>query len=286
MSYSLNKIKFASPSKVDLSSLDSLSRVSYSDIFSHRPAEPCVSVKTVEGHRYDFILSPKKSDKLFVVFSGYVDRKKLSPPVFQRWKWAERFPGNVLYVSDPSLYLNETLSLGWYIGTEKVDHLKNISAIVMEIANHLGVKNSGIIGYGSSGGGYASMRLADFIPEMTSIAINPQTEIKKYSKVTVNSFLRACFDKKYDDFDFSLHSSRFNLMYDANSLKEKRVILVQNTVDTNHYTNHYLPYCAMRGYDGTTPIKSEKFNTLLFEHKEGHSGTETKAVFSEIMGLL
>lgn len=239
------------------------------------------------GLRYDFLLSKKKSKRLFVLFSGYVDRKKLTPPVFQRWKWVEKFPGSVLYVSDPSLHLNKSLSLGWYIGTKEVDCFEVISKIITKVADTLKVPTTEIIGYGSSGGGYASIRMSDFIPEMTSVAINPQTEIRKYwQKESVNNFLKVCFKESYRDFDFETYGDRFNLIKDKEVMDGKKVILAQNIIDEHHYYEHFLPYCVARGVDGSLGFNSDTFKAIIFENKSGHSGAETNEVFNKIISML
>lgn len=274
--------KLSIQSKVDLRAFEGIPRYQY-----QRGLVSCVD-KTLlfssfqNGFNYDFVMSKKSSDKLFVVFSGYADRNKLNPPVFQRWKWVDRFPGNVLYVSDPSLYLSDKLALAWYIGTDKLDHFDFISTVVTEIAEELGIKNENIVTYGSSGGGYAAIRLGNFIPDICCVAINPQTEIRKYSRSTVGTFLRTCFQQRYDDFDFDANADRFSLLISSNE-NQKRVILAQNLIDERHYLHHYLPYCEARGVDGTKSSRNGRLKTILFKHNGGHSGAESSAVFSEIM---
>lgn len=276
--------KRKSQAKVDLRAFDGVPSYNYDRELVGSCGQTSIFSKYKDGFNYDFVLSKKKTTKLFVVFSGYADRKKLSPPVFQRWKWVDRFPGSVLYVSDPSLYLSDNLALAWYIGTDKVDHFRTISTIVTEISQELQVKSEDIIAYGSSGGGYAAIRLGDFIPDICCVAINPQTEIKKYYRPAVNSFLKVCFNKQFDDFDFDENSDRFSLL--RSSENEKRVILAQNLIDERHFFHHYLPYCKARGIDGTKPSGSCRFKTILFTHNGGHSGAETSAVFSEIMSSI
>ena len=272
-------------SKVDLRAFDGVKRYEYKPGLAEKAEQTSLFIHHQAGFRYDFVLSKKRSEKLFVVFSGYADRKKLAPPVFQRWKWVDRFPGNVLYVSDPSLYLSEKLSLAWYIGTEKVDHFDVISFFVSEIARELKIKNTDIVSYGSSGGGFAAIRLGNFMPGICCVAINPQTEIKRYSRPSVNSFLRSCFNTTFEDFDFEANARRFSLLKNGDEEK-KRVILAQNLLDESHYINHYLPYCGARGVEGSSPTCSGRMKTILFKHKDGHAAAETNSVFKEILSSI
>ncbi|WP_218240971.1 hypothetical protein, partial [Pseudomonas sp. 2822-17] len=49
-----------------------------------------------EGFEYDFLYKPSQEKRLFVLLSGSANRSKFTPPVFQRWSWAEYFPGHCL----------------------------------------------------------------------------------------------------------------------------------------------------------------------------------------------
>ena len=237
------------------------------------------------GHRYDFILSKKSKKRLFVVFSGKANSKKLklNPPVFQRWKWADKFPGSTLFVSDPSLYLNEKLSLAWYIGTKTHDHHDTLSKVILNVANHLGIENEHIIGYGSSGGGYASLRMSSFIPGMTSVAINPQVVIKEYHEKAVNRFLKTCFNSSYSSFDFENNSKRFDIRKAGINKTTNKIIVAQNIEDEFHYKKHFTPLCEHYGYDSKSSISYSNFKSIIFSHPGGHSKAETEKVFKEII---
>src|SRR5690606_6961115 len=100
---------------------------------------------------FDFLYSPSKQNRLFIFFSGYASRKKLQPPVFQRWNWADAFPGHCLYISDPTLKLYEDLGLAWYIGNKEADVQPIIVEIIKVVATKLNIPLENVILYGSSG---------------------------------------------------------------------------------------------------------------------------------------
>ena len=58
-----------------------------------------------------------KNNYLIVMPNGAVDRKKNQIPAFARWNWHTVFNSNVLSISDPALYLDENLPIGWFAGT-------------------------------------------------------------------------------------------------------------------------------------------------------------------------
>jgi hypothetical protein len=114
--------------------------------------------KRIMGFQFDYLYQPSIHKRLFVFFSGSAQRSKINPPVFQRWSWAHLFPGHCLYVSDPSLFLNDKLGLAWYSGTSGFDPMPIIAQEVKNLALSLDINESSIFSYGSSGGGFAALR--------------------------------------------------------------------------------------------------------------------------------
>ena len=88
------------------------------------------------------------------------------------------------------------MGLAWYVGTSDHDHFDVIGEIIVSFADKLGIKHKDIVSYGSSGGGFAAIRLSLFLPSITAIAINPQTEITQYERKNVEKYLEVCFEKK------------------------------------------------------------------------------------------
>lgn len=239
-----------------------------------------------KGLRYDFAFAKKpKARRLFVLFSGAASRDKVDPPVFQRWKWADRFPGHVLYVSDPALFEHERLGLAWYIGVGSNDPLPFISETVQELAGYLRIKRKNVILYGSSGGGFASLRMQDFLPDATSVAINPQVTLQKYNKSLVNHYLKICHDSTFSTFNFSANADRFDLLAKPKST-DYRLVLVQNVLDKSHYTRHFSEYCKMLGIPSDESTSQKRVKTILFSHERGHLQAETSDVFTQIMSAL
>ena len=55
---------------------------------------------------------------MIVLFNGAVDRKKSDLPVFQRRTWIDDIDANVLILDDPTLQMDDEMSVGWYIGSK------------------------------------------------------------------------------------------------------------------------------------------------------------------------
>lgn len=238
------------------------------------------------GMRFDFLFSPKKdSDKLFVMFSGDALRQQYEPPVFQRWTWAPHFPGHCLYISDPSLFLADDLGLAWYAGTQDFDPQDVISTRIQKIAEFLGVTQSNIYTYGSSGGGFAAIRMQLSLPKITAIAVNPQTSILNYNSRAVEKYLSICFNGRSRVEMREEFPRRVSLLENVDILKSGKILISQNESDKHHYSNHLKPFCKAIGVPVIHDEKHARFRRFVFDLEGGHNKAETPEVFREILRI-
>lgn len=243
--------------------------------------------QTIEGHQYDYLWSPKeKADRLFVLFSGDAQRKQNNPPVFQRWSWAPSFSGHCLYVSDPMLHMNPDMGLAWYAGTEDHDPMERIIHQVRDMLSLLQLEPKDVCAYGSSGGGFAAIRMSAMFPGISAIAINPQINIANYEKSSPDRYARVCL-KREDRYkalaDFPL---RMDLLQHVKALKQQRLIVIQNTLDTHHYDEHYKPFCSAMGANSKQNLDEGNFRRVLFSDERGHGKAETPEAFGAAMHIL
>ena len=251
------------------------------------PNQEAVYKFVEDGVQCDFLWKPKKNaSRLFVLFSGDAKRSRYKIPVFQRWKWADHFPGHCLYVSDPSLYLDAELSLAWYAGSEEMDPLSQISRCVKQICTQMKIQPEDVWTYGSSGGGFAALRMANILPEAGLIAVNPQTKITHYHiDSRVNHFLqRAYHNMSRAELDQN-YSHKVDLLAQAEVFKGRRIIYMQNVLDQHHYEDHYVPFFEELHGLGEVAVNS-KFKRLLFYRDGGHAKAENTEVFQAAMDLV
>ena len=270
--------------KVSIDQLDDMPRFKYQEKEDLSSFHSLYSFED-EGHNFDFIWCPKeKSNKLFVFFSGDALREKLNPPVFQRWKWADKFPGHCIFFSDPSLYLDDKLGLAWYSGTDNFDPLASISSFLLNLVNKKSINVDNIVSYGSSGGGFAALRLASFIEGINVVAINPQTNIVAYDNWAVERYLRVCYGgidraKAINDF-----SDKFNLLSNFNKerISRSNILYVQNRLDSHHMLEHYYPFSKEKFF-----LESSKYKELIFCDNKGHGVAESNSnLLNGILKLL
>jgi hypothetical protein len=245
-----------------------------------------------QGFRFDFLWHPREgSDRLFVLFSGDAMRNKFDPPLFQRWTWASNFPGHCLFVSDPSLYLDPSLGLAWYAGTSTFDPMPVIAETVASFASQFDIPPERVWTYGSSGGGFAAVRMLNYLDGAGAVAVNPQTSICAYERKSVERYLKICFNSRSRAQALSDFPQRISLIENSERLSDRKLIYVQNVLDQHHFTDHYLPFISAMGAvpiedntgDCTPHFYNNKFCSILFSHPGGHKKAETPEVFTKIL---
>jgi len=241
-----------------------------------------------DNFKYEFVLSQKAepTDRIFVLFSGDAMRSKYDPPVFQRWSWADKFPGHCIYISDPTLHLSKHMGLAWYSGTAKHEPMQVISTLVREIADKLGVDPSKVVSYGSSGGGFAALRFTSFFPEAGAVAVNPQTDITKYEYKSVERYLKVCLKLEERQPALEKYPEKLSLLELSEKLGQARIVYIQNRMDEHHYIQHFLPFVQKMGLSEDAAYANDRFTTILFEHEGGHTKAETSEVFTKAMSVV
>lgn len=232
-----------------------------------------------------FKRSSEHSNRLFVLFSGDARGAKGPPPVFQRWTWANRFPGHTLFVSDPTLLLDEKLTLAWYAGVSDEDPMPVVARLVAALAQKLGVQPADICSYGSSGGGFAATRLSLFLPEIQVVAINPQTDVTKYQS-NISRFLKVFSGNPSRDHAAEHFSDRLSLLRHLEALKQRRIFYLQNVQDTHHVDAHFAPFAAQLGLARDNGFRKGAVRTIFFDHEGGHKAAEIPEVFDMVMDLI
>lgn len=206
-------------------------------------------INNVDGHysikideaRFDFLLQHKKnSEYLFVLLSGAKSQDK-PLPYFNRWQWTDVFPGTMMCISDPMLFLNPNLIAGWYIGPYGYDWINSMAKLVLSYSNMLNIPPSRIIIYGSSVGGFAALKLASEIRNSFAIAINCQTNILQHNPQYVQNLLETA----YPNYNVNNLPKEIRQKFSASyAIKQNKTdfLIVQNVNDEFHYNTYYLPF--------------------------------------------
>jgi hypothetical protein len=241
---------------------------------------------SIEEGRFDCLLLKKPTRRLFVLLSAAHDTQRYPLPYFDRWSWSEKFPGSVLCISDPTLYLApEELRIGWYIGTREHDWMEAMASLVKMLAGRLGISISNVICYGSSAGGFASLLLATRLGGATAVAINPQTDIFQYSKRFVDAFLRTAFEGVQADKLIEEMPARFSAIAAFRNSSKAKCLIVQNTLDRSHFKRHFSPFCnAFQCSPANEAADTGRIMTKLYRSESGHVA-EPREMVPEIVDI-
>jgi hypothetical protein len=164
-------------------------------------------------------------------------------------------------LSDPVLYEDEALTLGWYAGSTRV----NAQAILPVILNSIieRAQPSRVIFVGGSGGGFACLFYARQIKDAVTVVWNPQTEITHYVAESVAAYARVAFGlDDYTQLRSLIGTSVTNLYAQGYN---NRVLYLQNTTDW-HVKRHLVPFLSAQGYVVPEVIESKAYNGSFYLH--------------------
>lgn len=243
-------------------------------------------VELNKGRFECLFFNKKSSDRLFILLSGARDPKTQGLPKFDRWSWYGKLPGSVLCISDPTLFLDtKRLRIGWYLGDEGHDWSMDLADLVKVCASLLNIPTKKIMAYGSSAGGFASLKLAAMLGDATAVAINPQTDALKYYEKAINLLLEVGYSGVALDTLPQAMKSRFSAIDALKMAPEARCLVVQNKLDEYHYEHHFVNLCDAFGVSRQGGMSADhRMVTIVYESPDGH-GPEPKSMVDEIIDV-
>lgn len=143
---------------------------------------------------YEIYVENLRSEYIIVGFTGQISRKYSSPPYFSFRKLSKSLNVGLISISDPSLKLESTLELSWYIGNKINGNIAKELALFLDRVITLTDKR--LILCGGSGGGFAALNIQSLMVNKirTSCLVwNPQTDITRYSTHKLIKYLNACY---------------------------------------------------------------------------------------------
>lgn len=200
----------------------------------------------IQTYRYGSLTLPVATipgggDCLHVSFHGALDRGKYSLPRFERGQSLAGLGINQMVFADPTLDLDPGLSLAWFLGTRTQDLHEEIALFVTDRMSSLGLKR--VLLSGSSGGGFAALQVAAFIPGSAVVAFNPQTSVTSYHPRLAQKATDAVFAD--EDLTRKETLQRLDVAERYRALNSKvDILFVCNDGDTHHSSAHREPFLA------------------------------------------
>jgi hypothetical protein len=208
---------------------------------------------------------PGTGPLLNVMFHSTVDRSKRSVPYFDRLEASQDMPGSVLLVSDPTLFVEERLQLGWYVGTRRWDPTATVREIVHSAAAASGA--SKLIFIGSSGGGFPALRYSSIFPDSLALAINPHVDLFRYYRSWVRILLETAFPGIDRDDAERWFRPRFSVLDDyQKGTGTNKVLYAQSGHDTNPLTNHLPAFIEAAGMEARKESPDGRIRVLVEDH--------------------
>lgn len=231
-----------------------------------------------EGVCYPFCIKLNKNSKKLVIFlPGAFNRETSNEVKFQRSTYFSEIEHNCIALFDPTLFLNNDISIGWFQGEDSKDYLVFLIGIISKIIEDLEIEKKNIIFFSTSAGGIPAFRLADNFEGSVVYAGNIQTDFLKYYKGAREKVVNFCYNNLSHDEILNKYPLRSNIF---NIDSRFKVIYTQNVADKFHYDNHFKPYVV---YAKTKKnIEFELFEYV--DYTKGHSPlgklTELKIIHS------
>ncbi|WJV30756.1 glycosyl transferase family 2 [Rossellomorea sp. AcN35-11] len=242
---------------------------------------------TLNEVKYEFYIHLKKdSDRLVVLGSGAYNSAKMSPPVFQRFSWAEDIDASTIYYNDPTLYLGK-INLGWGQGTEDRFYLEELAGILDEIFMCLNATRDKVTFYGSSAGGFMSMYLAGLLKGTSAVVNNPQTVVSDYYQSHVEKMYSCSYPEYSTEDILKKFGHRLNIVTffkEINFIPE--IYYLQNLACSHDVKMHLTPFLnALKIINSSREFSNVKFD-FYYNQEQGHNPLEKEAALEILHSVL
>ena len=231
--------------------------------------EACTLTVMFGGLPIDIRYEPRGFGTTLIMFGAAVT-KPMQFPIFAGKGLTAAVPANRIFVHDPSLYVDDRLTLGWYAGNARQARLQ---LALKRILNTLSASTD-VVTFGVSGGGFAALYYAAVLGG-TAVPVNPQTDIAAYTKGAIRNFTH-----------FAWGADRLEEVPAVTDLTDvysrpvqNRVVYIQNTGDIEHMTRHYEPFMARLH-------PSNDVRTVLIDGGPGHVRPTKDLLTSKLQGVV
>lgn len=169
---------------------------------------------------------------------------------------------NTVLVCDPSLYLDESVRVGWHLGNRHIAMLDDLPRI-MDRIDALSSASGPRLLWGNSAGGTAALRYAR--DEDTSVVMNPQIILERFTRGRIMPWL----EHGWGITDKAEQRAFVGAIGDLTRTPPKgRIVYCQNEHD-DHVEEHLKPLADALGVS-TEPGDNGRFRLILGDWGKGH----------------
>ena len=215
-------------------------------------------------------LVKRPNDTLVVSFAGAVKRSSVPLPYFEWARTLDQRTENYMCLSDPTLELDERLTLGWFIGPSGKNLHKQTAEFIEETARNLHVKK--VILTGSSGGGFIAMAISAHLPDSVAVAFSPTTTIDRVTPGHTQNLLRVAYpglNSFQDLLDADPEQVSLERLYATP--RPNRVFLIQNSEDPSRLQGSFEPFADSVGLPASGGTSADgRLNLVTEAYGTGH----------------
>lgn len=194
--------------------------------------DACTVTVMLGGLPIDIRYEPRGYPTTLVMFGAAVTRT-MRFPIFAGDGLTAPVPANRIFVNDPSLYIDDRLTLAWYAGNARQPRLQ---LAIKRILTTL-TMGTDVVTFGVSGGGFAALYYATVLGG-AAVPVNPQTNIAAYKDGAIRNFTQYGWSTT----DLDKVPAVTDLVKLYSQPVPNRTVYIQNTGDTEHMTQHYAPF--------------------------------------------
>lgn len=197
----------------------------------------------------DVLFWNQQSDVTIVCFNGAGAPASGKRPgfngtsMFNSWKLANK--ANFVFIHDATLYLDPTLRLAWYTGSEDFTYPELLETIIRRFTTIN--RPDTVIFFGNSGGGHAALHFSSRFPGSIAVAGNPQTNVDRYADGAKNRYYNTC----WPSVDYPGEDRLTKPLFDMNSVysrgTDNLVYCLVNADDEHHIEDHLIPFIEAAG---------------------------------------
>ncbi|MGP5015379.1 DapH/DapD/GlmU-related protein [Glutamicibacter ardleyensis] len=215
-------------------------------------------------------LVKRPNDTLVVTFAGAVKRSSVPLPYFEWARTLDQRTENYLCLSDPTLELDDRLTLGWFIGPCGTNLQKQTAEFIAETARSLHVKKTILVG--SSGGGFIAMAVSAHLPGSVAVAFSPTTTIDRVTPGHTRNLIHAAYPELNSFQDLmDTDPEQVSLEHLYASPRPNKVFLIQNSEDLSRLQGSFEPFADSIGLSASGGISPDgRLNLVTQPYGTGH----------------
>lgn len=237
-----------------------------------------ISTISYKGLPLDLLNVNRGSRSTLIMFHSALSNNMQTLPVFSGQRLAERLNMNLLSISDPSLGMDESLRLTWFMGNRRQPLMEDLPHVLSHVvrSHHF----SRPIFFGASGGGFAALLYSRNVENAITVVANPRIDLSQSPNPNLAPYLKHCFNAVGTTPAVRVMRDNMVMQLQADYAKGhvNDIIYLQNVKDAFFLAKNMRPFIDARRGSGTLWL-------LLDDYGVGHKPVPTEVLESVLRNV-